>query len=95
MKKQGIYSHKKSRKLLNPVRDVMRVKHYSIRTERSYIGWIKRFILFHEKRHPTDMADKLDSMGDIGMFPLLIPAGAGVNRDFKKQNNLQYDFFNI
>ncbi len=56
MKKQGIYSHKKSRKLLNPVRDVMRVKHYSIRTERSYIGWIKRFILFHEKRHPKDMA---------------------------------------
>ena len=57
MKKQGIYSHKKSRKLLNPVRDVMRVKHYSIRTERSYIGWIKRFILFHEKRHPKDMAE--------------------------------------
>jgi len=57
MKKQGIYSHKKPRKLLNQVRDVMRVKHYSICTERSYIGWIKRFILFHEKRHPKDMAE--------------------------------------
>ena len=57
MKKQGIYSHKKPRKLLNQVRDVMRVKHYLICTERSYIGWIKRFILFHEKRHPKDMAE--------------------------------------
>ena len=44
----------------------------------------------------TDMTDKLDSMGDIGMFPLLIPAGAGADRDvFKKQNNLQYDFIFI
>lgn len=33
----------------------MRLKHYSIRTEQAYAQWIKRFILFHEKRHPSAM----------------------------------------
>ncbi len=42
-------------RLLDQVRDVIRFKHYSIRTEQSYLGWIKRFILFHKKRHPRDM----------------------------------------
>ena len=41
--------------LLGRVRDVIRRKHYSIRTEGSYLQWIKRFILFHEKRHPQEM----------------------------------------
>ena len=39
-------------RLLDQVRDRLRVKHYSIRTEQAYLGWIKRFILFHGKRHP-------------------------------------------
>jgi len=43
------------KKLLDQVRDVLRLKHYSIRTEQSYVDWIKRFILFHNKRHPQDM----------------------------------------
>lgn len=42
-------------KLLDQVRDKIRVKHYSIRTETQYVQWIKRFILFHGKRHPKDM----------------------------------------
>jgi len=37
------------------MRDVLRLKHYSIRTEDSYVDWIRRFILFHKKRHPKDM----------------------------------------
>jgi integron integrase len=37
------------------VRDRLRVKHYSIRTETQYLQWIKRFILFHDKRHPREM----------------------------------------
>lgn len=41
-------------KLLDQVRDKIRVKHYSIRTETQYLQWIKRFILFHGKRHPRD-----------------------------------------
>jgi len=44
-----------SKKLLDQVRDVIRVKHYSIRTEEAYVDWIKRFILFHNKRHPKEM----------------------------------------
>jgi len=42
-------------KLLDKVRDKIRVKHYSIRTETQYLQWIKRFILFHGKRHPQEM----------------------------------------
>ena len=45
-------------RLLDQVRDRIRTKHYSIRTEQTYIGWIKRFILFHDKRHPAEMAEK-------------------------------------
>lgn len=42
-------------KLLEEVRDRLRFLHYSLRTEHSYAGWIKRYILFHGKRHPKDM----------------------------------------
>lgn len=42
-------------RLLDRVRDAIRTRHYSIRTEEAYVGWIRRFILFHEKRHPQDM----------------------------------------
>jgi len=44
-----------SPKLLDQVRDLIRLKHYSIRTEQAYLGWVKRFILFHGKRHPKEM----------------------------------------
>ena len=44
-----------SKKLLDQVRDSIRLKHYSIRTEQAYIGWIRRYILFHNKRHPKEM----------------------------------------
>lgn len=44
--------------LLEQTREVMRKKHYSIRTEQSYIEWIKRFVLFHNKRHPKYMREK-------------------------------------
>jgi integron integrase len=45
-------------KLLDRARRHLRVKHYSIRTEQSYIDWIRRFILFHNKRHPETMAEE-------------------------------------
>jgi hypothetical protein len=37
------------------VRDKLRVKHYAIRIEQSYVGWIKRYIFFHGKTHPKDL----------------------------------------
>jgi integron integrase len=43
------------KKLLDRVRDAIRVKHFSIRTERAYVGWIKRYIIFHGVRHPQEM----------------------------------------
>ena len=45
----------KPRKLLDQVRDAMRLKHYSLRSEQTYVDWIKRYILFHGKQHPKDM----------------------------------------
>jgi len=45
----------KSPKLLDQVRDKLRVKHYSIRTEQTYVEWIKRYIFFHDKRHPKEL----------------------------------------
>lgn len=43
------------KKLLDQVRDAIRLKHYSYRTEETYVQWIRRYILFHNKRHPKDM----------------------------------------
>lgn len=42
-------------KLLDQLRDRLRLKHYSIRTETQYVQWVRRFILFHGKRHPREM----------------------------------------
>lgn len=44
-------------RLLHHVHDVARVKHLSIRTEEAYVHWIKRFVLFHGKRHPSTMGE--------------------------------------
>ena len=44
-------------KLLEQVRDLIRVKHYSIKTEEAYLRWIKDYILFHKKRHPKEMGN--------------------------------------
>ena len=51
------YNQKKPRKLLDQVRDIMRLKHYAFSTERTYTSWIKRFIFFHDKKHPKDMGE--------------------------------------
>jgi len=45
----------RSKRLLDRVRDAIRLKGYSVRTEEAYADWIKRFILFHDKRHPREM----------------------------------------
>lgn len=42
---------------LNRVREVIRTRHYSIRTEQSYTQWVRRFILFHGKRHPKELGE--------------------------------------
>ena len=42
-------------RLLDQVREALRTRHYSPRTEEAYVHWIRRFVLFHDKRHPRDM----------------------------------------
>src|SRR5262245_22737793 len=44
-------------KLLDQVRQAIRTRHYSYRTEKAYVHWIKRFIYFHNKRHPLELAE--------------------------------------
>jgi integron integrase len=44
--------------LLDQVRQRLRVKHYSVRTEQAYVGWIRRFILANGKRHPREMGER-------------------------------------
>jgi integron integrase len=53
----------KSKKLLEQMRDAMRVKHYSFRTEQSYCDWVERFIRFHHLRHPREMRE-----AEVGEF---------------------------
>lgn len=43
------------KKLLDVVREKLRIKHYSYQTEKIYIGWIKRYILFYDKKHPKEI----------------------------------------
>jgi integron integrase len=50
-------------KLLDQVREAIRTRHYSYMTEKAYVGWIKRFIFFHNKRHPSEMGE-----AEIGGF---------------------------
>ncbi len=45
-------------RLSDQVRDALRRKHYSYRTEQAYLYWIRHFILFHDKRHPREMAER-------------------------------------
>ncbi|MCK5707527.1 MAG: integron integrase [Candidatus Aureabacteria bacterium] len=53
----------KPKKLLDSMRDVIRTKHYSLRTEKAYIDWVKRYIIFHHKKHPKELCIK-----DISRF---------------------------
>lgn len=50
-------------RLLDRVRGELRVRHYAFRTEQSYVQWVRRFILFHGKRHPAEMG-----AAEVGVF---------------------------
>ena len=67
-------------KLLDRARDAIRTRHYSRRTEKVYVHWVRRFILFHGKRHPADMgaADVagVDPKPGAERLALSLPRGA-------------------
>ncbi|MCA3134895.1 MAG: phage integrase N-terminal SAM-like domain-containing protein [Rhodocyclaceae bacterium] len=46
------------RRLLDQVREKIRLMHYSIRTGRAYVGWLKRFVVYHGPRHPRDLGPR-------------------------------------
>ena len=53
--KSSISTAPRPGKLLDHVRDLLRLNHYARRTEEAYTGWMRRFILYHGKKHPRDM----------------------------------------
>ncbi|MCF6254986.1 MAG: phage integrase N-terminal SAM-like domain-containing protein [Gammaproteobacteria bacterium] len=61
---------------LRSVVEAICVRHYSIRTEKAYINWIKRFILFHDKRHPAKMGgvEVGDFLTDLAMNRQVSPS---------------------
>lgn len=76
----GVSRSSNKPKLLDQVRDVIRRKHYSVRTEQAYCDWIKRFILFHRKRHPAEMAE-----AEITAFLTYLAAKANVAASTQNQ----------
>src|ERR1044072_6924155 len=48
-------SASKGKRLLDQYSEFLRNRHYSLRTEKTYIGWVRQYILFHNKRHPREM----------------------------------------
>jgi len=42
-------------RLLDQIREVMRLKHYALRTEQTYVQWVRRYVVFHGKRHPREL----------------------------------------
>jgi len=71
---------KPKRRLLDQVRDVMRLKHYSLRTERTYCHWIERFIRFHGMRHPGEMAEP-----ELGAFLTDLARASNVSASTQNQ----------
>ena len=62
-------SEEKEKKILDQVRDIMRVKHYSIHTERTYCDWIKRYITFHGMSARSDLNNGERPLHNSSIFP--------------------------
>src|SRR5213594_4171051 len=67
-------------RLLDRVRVEIRTRHYSRKTEKCYDGWIRRFILFNQKRHPAEMGEE-----EIGAFLSSLAVDARVSASTQNQ----------
>jgi len=67
-------------RLLDRVRLAIRARHYSLRTEEAYVAWIRRFILFHGKRHPVEMGE-----AEINAFLMDLAVRGGVSASTQNQ----------
>ena len=65
----NIMMTKQKSPFLEKVRSVIRLKHYSFRTEQTYVAWIKRYIYFHKCRHPSEMraAEVIQFLTDLAV----------------------------
>ena len=73
-------SHTGTPKLLDRLRTAIRLRHFSRRTEEAYVGWVRRYILFHRKRHPSEMAEP-----DVTAFLTHLAQGRGVSGSTQNQ----------
>jgi hypothetical protein len=80
--------NKPPKRLLDQVRDQIRLRYYSIRTEQAYVSWIKRYILFHGKKHPKDL-DK----AEIEAFLTYLAKGRNVSPPRKIKLSTFYCFY--
>ena len=71
---------KQAPKLLDQLRGAIRVSHYSIRTEEAYVDWVKRYIFFHNKRHPKEMG-----ANEIAAFLSYLAIERGVSASTQNQ----------
>lgn len=71
---------KQAPKLLDQLRGAIRVRHYSIRTEEAYVDWVKRYIFFHNKRHPKEMG-----ANEIAAFLSYLAIERGVSASTQNQ----------
>ena len=76
----AVYKNKSPPRLLDQVRIAIRTRHYSRRTEKAYVGWIRRYILFHGKRHPTLMGER-----EVTDFLSHLATGARVSASTQNQ----------
>ena len=67
-------------RLLDRVREALRLRHYSRRTEDAYVTWIRRFIVFHGKRHPKEMGQP-----EIAAFLSSLAVSGGVSASTQNQ----------
>ena len=70
----------KPKKLLDQVRDAVRLKHYAYRTEQTYVDWVRRYILFHNKTHPKDMGEN-----EVQEFLTYLASGREVSASTQNQ----------
>ena len=66
--------------LVDRLRLAIRVRHYSRRTEQSYVHWVKRFIRFHHMRHPAQMGSR-----EVAAFLSHLASGQGVSASTQNQ----------
>ena len=80
MSEEPSESGRRPKRLLKQAREKLRAMHYSYRTEQAYLDWMKRYILFHGKRHPKEMGP-----GEIEAFVSHLANERGVSASTQTQ----------